>query len=114
MLGEWRAIDLDTAGARGMHAVEDFENRRFPGAVLAEQSVNFAAEDFKIDIIEGANAAEMLGYAGHPHRARLRRRPMRRSRRLGSLRLVGHVSNGVWLIERRDPAMLSRRIAGPG
>ena len=41
-LGERRAVDLDRAGRRGLDAVEDLQDRRLAGAVLAEQRVDLA------------------------------------------------------------------------
>ena len=48
-------------------AVQDLEDRRLAGAVLAEQGVDLAGADVEGDVLEGAHAAETLRDAGHPH-----------------------------------------------
>ena len=64
MLGQRRSVDLDLAGTGLVDAVQDLEDRRFPGAILAKQGMNFAAPHVDADIVQGADAAEILGDTG--------------------------------------------------
>ena len=46
-------------------AGEDLDEGGLPGAVLAEQTVHFAGLDLQVHAVEGADAGERLGDAGH-------------------------------------------------
>ena len=65
---EGNAEHFDRSGGRRMDAIEDFQDRRFAGAVFAEQRMDFALLDVEADVVERANAAKLLGDAGHAHR----------------------------------------------
>ena len=74
------AIDRDLAGVRPVHAAEDADQRRFSGAVLADQRVDFARHHVEIDVVQRARRAEVLADAaracrrgGHAPDARLAR-----------------------------------------
>ena len=54
------AVDADFAGVGFVEAIEDRHQRRFSGAVLADDAVNDAALDDEIDVIVGVNRAEAL------------------------------------------------------
>ena len=54
------AVDADFAGVGLVEAVENRHQRRFSGAVLADDAVNDAAFDDEIDVIVGVNRAEAL------------------------------------------------------
>ena len=41
-----------------MHAGENLDQRRFPGAIFTEQSVNLAGPDREIDLIQRDHARE--------------------------------------------------------
>ena len=60
VLFERLAIDLDTARGRRMDAVQDLEDGRLAGAVLAEQRVDLADEHVEADVAERGHAAEGL------------------------------------------------------
>ena len=47
-----RSVDLDLAGAWFVNAVQDLEDRRFAGAVLAEQRMNLATAHVEADIFQ--------------------------------------------------------------
>ena len=57
-----RTVDADFAGIapRDMHAVEDFHERRFARAVLADQRMDLAGMDREIDAAQRLHAAEIL------------------------------------------------------
>src|SRR5271170_8208511 len=54
------AVDADLAGVGLVEAVENRHQRRFSGAILADDAVNDAAFDDEIDVIVGVNRAEAL------------------------------------------------------
>ena len=54
------AVDADFAGVGLVEAVENRHQRRFAGAVLADDAVDDAAFDDEIDVIVGVNRAEAL------------------------------------------------------
>ena len=54
------AVDADFAGVGFVEAVENRHQRRFAGAVLADDAVDDAALDDEIDVIVGVNRAEAL------------------------------------------------------
>src|SRR4051812_41332991 len=51
------------SGFRLVHAKQHFEERGFSGAILADQCVNFAGEEFKPDIVERFDARPALRHA---------------------------------------------------
>ena len=55
--------DLAGEGAGGMNAVEDLDQRRLAGAVLAEERVDLAGAYLDVDPAQGRDAAEALGDA---------------------------------------------------
>ena len=59
------AGEFNPPGVGGLRPRQDFQQRRFARAVLAEQRVNLAFRDFEVDPLEGANARELLADAGH-------------------------------------------------
>ena len=61
-----------------MHAGDDLDQRRFAGAVLAEQGVNFAGMKRKRDVVERLRGVEALGDAAN---IQDRRNPSPRRRR---------------------------------
>jgi len=50
------AIDDDLAGIRPVDAGENIHQRRFAGAVFAQQRVNFPGPDLEIDVLIGDDA----------------------------------------------------------
>ena len=54
------AVDADLAGVGFVEAVEDRHQRRFAGAVLADDAVDDAAFDDEVDVLVGVNRAEAL------------------------------------------------------
>ena len=48
-----------------MHAGDDLDQRRFAGAVLAEQRMDLARAHVEVDVLERSDAGERLGDAGH-------------------------------------------------
>ena len=57
------AVEADTAGIRSVHAGDDLHQRRFAGAVVADQPDDFAATHRKIDAMQDVHGAEALGDA---------------------------------------------------
>ena len=55
------AVDEDVAAVGTMDAAEDADQRRFAGAVLADDGVDLAEADVEIDAVERDRGAEMLG-----------------------------------------------------
>ena len=55
--------DLAGEGAGGMHAVQDLDQRRLAGAVLAEERVDLAGAHRDVDAAQRRHAAEALGDA---------------------------------------------------
>ena len=67
------AIEQNLPFVRARQSVEDVHERRLAGAVLSEQSVDFAAPHFEIDVIVGDDAGIALGDAAHLERGDGRR-----------------------------------------
>ena len=76
--GDRVAVDDDLTGIRPIEAGENVHERRFAGAVLAEERVDFAAPHFQIDAGIGEHAGERLGDAAEDD---ARRRPRRQRHR---------------------------------
>ena len=57
------ALPADLAGGRLQRAVEDLDQRRLAGAVLAEERVDLAGLDGEVDVVVGAERGEVLGDA---------------------------------------------------
>ena len=58
------------AGIRRMKPGEDLDEGRFAGAVLTQQTVNFALGDLESSVVEGALPAERLGQPCQKERQR--------------------------------------------
>jgi hypothetical protein len=58
---EGRAAQQHGAGVRPVNAENEIAQRRFSGAVLAQQSMHLAALDSKRYVIERGEGAELLG-----------------------------------------------------
>ena len=71
-----RAVDLDVAGVGAVDAGEDVAQRRLPGAVLAEQGVDFAATQLEVDVAQRPRPRRNSSRRGGPRRPG--RRPERR------------------------------------
>ena len=54
--------ELDAAGGRPVDAGHQRDQRRFAGAVLAEQHMHLARPQVEIDAVERDHAREVLGY----------------------------------------------------
>lgn len=64
--GDGLAIDADAAAVIGLVGTgEDLHQRRFAGAVLTHQGVNFTGIDFQADVLEHPQAIEGLADALH-------------------------------------------------
>ena len=63
----WLPVDLDRAGVRRLHAVEDLHQRRLAGAVLPDDRVDGAAPDVDVDVVVGDHAREALADPAQPH-----------------------------------------------
>src|ERR1700674_1954289 len=61
------ALDLDRTAIRVYRAGEDFHQRRFAGAVFADQRMHLAAPDVEVDAVERAHAGIGFGDAAHRH-----------------------------------------------
>ncbi len=61
------AVEQNLALVRLVHAIENFHQRRFTRAVLAQQRVNLAGLHVEVDAIVGENAGKALGDAAHLH-----------------------------------------------
>ena len=59
-----RAAEADLAGGRRLDAGEDGNQRRFAGAVLAENDVDLAGPKVEIDPVERENAGKLLADPG--------------------------------------------------
>ena len=80
------AVESDRAGARRMHAGEDLDQRRFAGAVVADQRHDLAGVHVEVDVGQRRDGAEILRDAAQAqHQLRLAR-----SRRFGEV--SGHGS----------------------
>ena len=60
------AIDLHRPGVGAHRAEDDVHQGALPGAVLAEEGVDLAAEELQIDGVVGGHRVEALGDAGEP------------------------------------------------
>src|ERR1700722_19569095 len=58
------SFDLDRPGIGLMAAADNAHQRRLARAVLADERMDFAAEDIEVDAFNGVNAAEALVAAG--------------------------------------------------
>ena len=61
--GDRLALPADLARGRLQRAVDDLDQRRLAGAVLAEQRVDLARRDGEVDAVVGPERAEILGDA---------------------------------------------------
>ena len=59
------AVEFDGAAVRREQAGYQVEQRGLAGAVRTDQRVDLAGADRKAGVVDGADAAEMLGDAGH-------------------------------------------------
>ncbi len=59
------AVDTDCALVRLVQPVEDFHQRAFARAILAEQRVNLARLDVEVNAVVGDQRAEAFGDAAH-------------------------------------------------
>src|SRR5580692_1735956 len=57
---DWLAVDADFTSVGFIKAVQNRHQRRFAGAVLADNAVNHSAFDDEIDVVVGVNRAEAL------------------------------------------------------
>ncbi len=62
--------EANDAGGRAVHAGKGLDERRFAGAVLAEQHVDLAHAQVEIDGIERDHSGEMLAEALRPQQHR--------------------------------------------
>jgi hypothetical protein len=69
------AGDLELALVRAVEARQDLDQRRLAGAVLAQQAVDLACPDLKVDGAERLDAAEVLGEPASGQRGRPVGRP---------------------------------------
>src|SRR6185369_13383005 len=92
----------DGAGVERVHAREDLDERRFPGAVLAQQGDDFAGADVYTCIDEGLRAAKVLRHAAHGQQ---------RLARLGRDVARGNHSEIVIVDDNEDGVLLMRLIA---
>jgi len=61
--GDRRAVDADFAHVGGVEAIEDRHQRRFAGAVLADDAVDRTATHRKVNVPVCLDGAETLGNA---------------------------------------------------
>jgi hypothetical protein len=59
-----RAEDVNMAAVEVAKIEQAFQQRRFPRAVDADQTEEFAAHDIKCHVVQNPRAAVVLGYAG--------------------------------------------------
>ena len=52
------AVEQEAAGEFGMHAGDDLHQRAFPGAVLADETVDLAGREREVDPTKRFDAAE--------------------------------------------------------
>jgi hypothetical protein len=57
---DWLAVDADLTSVGFIKAVQNRHQRRFAGAVLADDAMNHSAFDDQVDVIVGVNRAEAL------------------------------------------------------
>ncbi len=79
------AVVIDRAGVGPQHAGGNGDQRRFAGAVLADDGMNFAGHDQNVDAFERLHRAEALAHGGERHD-----RDVRRGDRLGGGNDVMH------------------------
>ena len=77
------ALDLDRAPIGLIVAVENVHERRFAGAILADDAVDRAVRDRQVDVPVGVHRAEALVDADQLDRGDARRFPREAARRLG-------------------------------
>jgi hypothetical protein len=68
--------------ASGLRPGQHLDQGRLPGAVLAEQAVHLARRDVEVDVVERADARELLDDAAHLQQ------------RLAVVRVRGRVGHG--------------------
>ena len=78
-IGDLLAVDADRAGVGMVEAVEDRHQRRFAGAVLADDAVDRALGDGEVDVPVGVDRAEALVDADELDRGRQKRRRAHRT-----------------------------------
>ena len=76
------AVDRDLAARRTVDAREDLDQRRFAGAVVAEQAMDLAELDLERDVAQRDHRAEELGDAAQLEEALIRT--------VGHRRFTGH------------------------
>ncbi len=59
----WLAGDEDVAAVGAVHAAENADQGRFPGAVLSDDGVDLAGLDVEVDAVERDGGAELLADA---------------------------------------------------
>ncbi len=64
---------VDAAGIGSQHAGGNADQRRFAGAVLADDGMNLAGHDQNVDAFERLHRAEALAHAGKRHHRHMRR-----------------------------------------
>ncbi len=80
--GDVASVKSDRAGIRLEQAGDEIEQRRFAGAVRADDAERLARRDFKLDVIDGFERAERSRQIIQPEdHATVRRAPARRGRR---------------------------------
>ncbi len=52
------AVDADFSARRTLIACKQLHQRRFPGSILADDRMDFAAENAQIDIFQNLNRTE--------------------------------------------------------
>ncbi len=57
------AAKLNLSFVRAVQARHDFDQRRFTGAILAEERVNFSGAHVEVDIVQHLQSGEGLGYS---------------------------------------------------
>src|SRR5262249_12841164 len=71
------AVEKDLAFVSHIDAGEDFAERAFAGAILADQRVATTARDIEADAVQGQHARETLGDAAKGDKAHSRKRTQR-------------------------------------
>jgi hypothetical protein len=54
------AVHLDRAGVRAIHAGKRLDERRFAGAIVAEQTEDFSRTDIQRDVLQDVDRAKGL------------------------------------------------------
>ena len=99
----WASIDAHFALIAGMHAGYDLHERALAGAVLADETVDLADLQRKIDGAQGLHAAERLGDAGEFEQ--------RRTHRGGTCKRFAQMRN--WSSIHSMPSALALVTTGP-